>query len=177
MADVIASDVTVRVRDYLGNAASITAYCDFGATDTFGAAATALQNYQLDLDKVTGGVIEECIYKKAIGLTAGLKTGAAVGAPNMQQLLANFNNAQDQAAYSFAVPALDPACIASGGPDVISGHSIDVLLGLMTGALAGTTAGHFTTNRDGSLSAAFNAKVVTRKHRKQLDSKSSRVIA
>jgi hypothetical protein len=176
MADVNASDVSVRVRDFLGNAASITSYADFATTDTFGAATTALQQFQLDLDAVTGAVIEECFYKRAIGLTAGLKSAPIEGAPNMQQLLANFSNAQDKTAYSFAVPALDPACITAGGPDVASGASIDTLLGLMTGALAGTTGGHFTTNRDGNLSAAFNAKVVTRKHRKQLDSKSSRTI-
>jgi hypothetical protein len=176
MADVLASDVSIRVRDYLGNAASITAYVDFATTDTFGAAQTALQQYQLDLDAVTGAVIEECIYKKAIALTGGLKTGPAAGAANATQLLTNFTNAQDKAAYSFAIAALDPACISAGGPDVTGGASIDTLLGLMTGALAGTTGGHFTTNRDGNLSAAFNAKIVTRKHRKQLDSKSSRTI-
>lgn len=177
MADVKASDLSVRIRDFLGNTAVATGYADFAGGDTFTGSATAIQAWVTDLDKVTGGVIEEIVYKRAIALPGGIKTDPVVGAPNATALALNFTNAQDQAAYAFVIPALDPAVILSGGPDMTASATIDDLVVLMSGALAGTTGGHFTTNRDGNLSAGTNGRIVTRKHRKQLQSKSSRPAA
>jgi hypothetical protein len=177
MADVKASPVSVRLRDYLNQTAVAQAYADFAITDTFGAAHTALQAWLTDLDTVTGAVIEQCVYKNTVPLPGGLKTDAVIGAPNGYGLAINFTNTQDKDAYAFQIPALDPVNITAGGPDVSGGSTIDTLQTLMVGSLAGTTGGHFTTNADGPLLAAYNARIANRTDRKQLQPKSSRAIS
>ena len=177
MADVKSSSVSARITDYRGSTAPATAYLDFAGGDTVTGMETAIQAWITDLDAVTGGLVEECVYKRTIPLPGGLKSVAVAGVALSDTLSVNFNNAQDKAAYAFLVPALDPADITAGGPDVATGNSIDNLVTLMGATLAGTTGGHFTTNRDGNLSNAFNARIVTRTHRKQLQGKSSRPIA
>jgi len=177
MADQKSSPVSVRVKDYLGNTAVATGYADFADGDTYGTSHTALQAFLTDLDHVTGAIIEECTYKNTVPLPGGLKSTATIGAPNSTTLSINFTNSQDKDAYAFTLPALDPACILAGGPDVTSGASIDTLQALMIAGLTGTTGGHFTTNADGPLLAAYNARIATRSHRKQLQQKSSRAIA
>jgi hypothetical protein len=176
MADVKASDLSVRLKDYLGNTSVATAYLDFATGDTFAGAQTAIQTFLTNLDSVTGAVIEECFYKRAIPLPS-VKSDATVGAPNSTALSLNFGNAQDQAAYAFVIPALDPVNIVSGGPDMVSGHTIDTLFAEMAAALSGTTGGHFTTNRDGNLNEKIQGRLVTRTHRKQLQGASKRPAA
>ena len=177
MADVKASDLSVRLKDYLGNTSVATAYLDFATGDTFAGAQTAIDAFLTNLDNVTGAVLQECFYKRAIPLPGGIKSVATVGAPNSSALSLNFGNAQDQAAYAFVIPALDPVNITAGGPDMTSGATIDVLFAEMSAALSGTTGGHFTTNRDGNLDSKIQGRIVTRTHRKQLQGSSKRPAA
>lgn len=175
MADVKSSPLSVRVKDYLGQTAVAQGFADFAITDTFGAAHTAIQAWITALDAVTGAVIEQCFYKNAVPLPGGLKTVPVVGAPNSVALSINFTNAQDKVAYDFTIPAIDPVNISAGGPDMTEGATIDLLVDIMEADLAGTTGGHFTTASDGNLVLGYNGRLAVRTHRKQLQSKSSRV--
>lgn len=168
--------LSFRVSDYAKRATQLRAFVTVAQTDTLGAVAAALQAWSLALDAVTGGVIEELTQNIVIPAPDGLKTTPTVGSPLMTTLVLNFANSQDRAAYAYQVLGMDVATITRGGPDMTPGASIDVLASLMASGLTGTTGGHFTTDRDGPLTAALRGRIDVRLDRGQLKRSSLRSI-
>lgn len=176
MADTKASNISVSITDVDGYKSNALAYADFGAADTVAGITTALEAWLQLLNNVTGGKINSCEYKMAIPITSGAASKTALaGAFNARVLSIDFTNSQDKAAWAFDVPAVDPAAVTSGGPIMTESGSIDLLADFMeTNPITGTTGGVFTTSRDGALVLGFNGRIVTHKHRKQLQSGSRR---
>jgi hypothetical protein len=173
---IIPTGLSFRIKDGAGRATQLQAFVSVAETDTIGAVDAALQGWSLALDAVTGGVIEELIQRIPIAPPDGLKSSPARGAALGSALVLNFDNSQDRASYAYTVLAIDPTVIYRGGPDMTSGASIDRLASLMDSGLPGTTGGHFTTDRDGPLTAALRGHLAVRLDRGLLKRKSLRAI-
>lgn len=168
--------VFVRLRDYRGDIAPLASALTVDAQDTMAAIDGAIQAWLGALDNVTGAVILDCEHWLRVPLPGGIKNTATHGPSRVQWLTVAFANAQDVAAYAFAVPAPPNDILSGAAPDTATGASIDRLAQYMGATLAGTTGGHFTTERDGVLTEPLRAAIVERKVRRDKLRQTARAI-
>jgi hypothetical protein len=162
------SMVSVRLIDFVGTDSVSKAFVSLSTENTFAAADAALGEWLTALDRVTGARIAEVFQNVVIPLPDGLKGTAELGSIKQAALALAFTNDQDTRSYELLIPAVSYSVVSRGGPDMTSGATIDHFVTAMETGLTGTTGGHFTTDRDGSLVAGLKGMLVLRKRKRDL---------
>lgn len=162
------SMVSVRLIDYVGTDSVAKAFVTLSMENTFDAADAGLGAWLSALDKVTGARIAEAYQNMVIPLPGGLKSSAESGSIKQAALALAFTNERDKNSYELLIPAVSYSVVSRGGPDMASGATIDLFMSGMEAGLAGTTGGHFTTDRAGTVVAALKGMLVLRKRKRDL---------
>jgi hypothetical protein len=181
------SIISVKIRDNDGYTASTDAYVVVDGANTIAATLAAIVTWLGLVQNATAGRVIGAALKLAVDVSSFATHAMTAGIPVSAGTALIFPNNVDTAPWDFVIPARAAATTVGGKPDVTTeGATLDLLADAMeNGATSGTTgasytpfggltgASFFTNNTGGDLYGPAGGRLITRKHRKLLQSRSS----
>lgn len=166
--------VSVRIRDNDGYTAVTDAYVQVDPLNTVAQLNTAFGSWLTLLQAATAGRIIKATLKLGLDVSGFSGHSMTAGIPVSAGAALIFPTTTG-APWDFVIPARAAAVIVGGKPDVSTeGSTLDLLADFMEVGIAGLTGtSSFTSNLGAALGPTAGGRLITRKHRSQLQSRST----